>query len=336
MSSITTKLSVLLSLIFVISCQTDDKVKPSQQELLEKCVILKSEFYDYETLSSSEINFYDDLLNLDSTIFYQNGITYQRIYFKDYSGDQLNSILEVEDGKNRSLTEYNYHKNGQLQRSLVINYFTSESSLAEYDESGNQTLLELVRNNQKSTTRNEYNEAGNILKKEMLTNDQLTQRRTLEYDDNQNLIKEIWFIPTTNVTDILVYEYDSRTQLISIMNNDAPFRHFKYNSEGLKIKEIRFQSNGVNDYYTYNYSNGFLTSTDLSNDDQNYRLYQEFEYFSNGGLSHRKTYSFRNGSNSVLTSAYFDQKGNQLEYIFYNNVNQPQFSYIRQFSCKML
>lgn len=326
----------LMISIFLAGCEADNISKSSQYEPVEKCVILKSEIFREGIFSQSETYFYDEKLNLDSTIFLESGNTVRSTYFKEYSGNQLTSILEVEDGNEKILTEYSYHNNNQIESERYLNYFTSQSSLANYNESGNMTYKESMSNNEKTVTKIDYNEAGNLLRKEIQTDNQLIQLRTLEYDNSEKLLREVWVSPVNNINDEFVYEYDSLGQLVTVYKNDAYYRIYKYNSEGLKIWERNFPENSKPVYTQFFYKDGLLIAINKSSDGENFRPSQEFTYHENGVVKLSKSYSQSYGIDFVVFSYLHDSKGNIVEYNTYDTNGQPKLSIFREFLCKMI
>ena len=233
-----------------------------------------------------------------------------------------------------------FEKNGDLKEELQYNY--SNELEFRYIYKKNESRTECVINT--------YNSNGD-----------LDDKCVEEYDTLGKILKESYFYPNAQISGYKVYKYDSKSQLIEILNfnKEGIYENGqiqKYNDKGLKTEEMNYSSKegkdknkGQKKIFKYNSSGHLIEETNLNSDgdtltvitysyNSRVQIYEREEVtkgrsnkFSVENAKNKDLYDrlleIRGKNNKDIFTKY-DNKGNWIEQLKYKD-GKPDFAILR-------
>ncbi len=201
-------------------------------------------------------------------------------------GEKLRNLESMDD-------EYDYYKvfdeNGNIIE--VISYDSAgrrvERTTYIYDKNGNE--IEVI----------DYYYDYSV--------ELLSRKRTFKYDEDENIIEEIWYDPS--IAGQYIYKYNEEGNMIEKVwyNPDGGIiekKAYKYDENSNMIKEIEYDSDGKSD----------ITVTNKY--DQNGNVIEKIEYDSDGKLYNTVTYKNDKNGN-MIEGNWLDAEGNIQEKVSY-------------------
>ena len=252
-----TKISLILLILTLISCKTEDIVYRTLDNTKSKNLKgnIKSVTYYKTIYPSSETDITENKLE-ESVLeeFNTNGDLLKKIYFGD-DGAITDEFINKYD-KNNNLVRSDVLKNGKYIRGfeIIINNEERTLLLTWYDENKKITSSEIYN----------YDNKGNRIKiTEFNASSKISAQIDYMYDKHGNSTQSITTNPRNGKKSKTLYKYNSLNLKTEIqMFNEKEERTFKtanqYDKSGNLTAEIRFNDDGSEKskiVYTYNDNN---------------------------------------------------------------------------------
>ena len=237
---------------------------------------------------------------------------------------KLDSIVHINDSSLSSTSEFKYDDNGNIIFEKFGNWYHCEN---EYNENDDLTKMSVYFQNLETNDYFnvyglifEYDEDGKLLEKSYCITDSLTNEWVVK-----SRIDYAYDIDNKLITNNFYSFVDSIDKFILYWEKD-----FLYNDLGL-VKEVSYRYNNEIPEYTnlhsrlYTYDElGHLKNIEITYDGTKSNRYS-FNYNENGNLLDQQNFNWDNDKNTwklnSKTEYIFDQHGNVVEEIFYEDDN---------------
>ena len=256
-------------------------------------IILEVRFNPDEELEDKYIYKYDKKNQLIEDIHY---LTYKDIAeHKTYDMDEKGKIIKVykhyNDGSKDTI-EYRYNEKDLLIEQVTIDSYDEIEAKNIYEYENENLILEEVYEYDELISKQSfsYDEKGNIIEENKWTEDDGNLRRVNEYNDNNELIKVLFYNRKEKLAAKTEYSYSESGKISKVTEEDQHGKNIttiQYDDKGNAVEQVETNPNGdVNNkaIRKFNENNdvvetGVFIDLHGTGPNQEYILRYEYDYF---------------------------------------------------------